>query len=113
MAVWGLAGVAATVPEGLRPTKMVHPGRHILLFALLHVLAVVPVSVQAQVTLPAELLPSCPSAGSGCEFDPINRFKCGQLFLCTYDTICAVNNAGFNQNADCCQAPTNAACTST
>ena len=101
------AAAAAASEDRHRQTSMMNSSVRTLLFILL---VVFPVSVRSQAT--TQLLPTCPSAGTGCEFDPINRFKCGPLFLCTYDTLCAVGNAGFNQNTDCCQAPTNAACTS-
>ena len=48
----------------------------------------------------------CPDGGgSTCDFDPTNRFNCGNNLQCPYRTICDLEAAGFDQEDDCCQAP--------
>ena len=54
----------------------------------------------------------CPEGGgSACDFEPTNRFNCGNNLQCPYRTICDLEAAGFDREDDCCQTvPENTAC---
>jgi uncharacterized surface protein with fasciclin (FAS1) repeats len=54
----------------------------------------------------------CPEGGgNACDFEPTNRFNCGNNLQCPYRTICDLEAAGFDQEDDCCQTiPENTAC---
>jgi len=57
--------------------------------------------------------PTCPGKDKGqCDNSPSNPHKCGDGYKCLYDNTCFVKDAGFDIDADCCQAPDASACPS-
>ena len=56
--------------------------------------------------------PTCPGKDKGqCDDFPRNPYKCG-ADSCVYGNVCLVKDAGFDIDADCCQAPDPGACLS-
>eukprot|EP00563_Minutocellus_polymorphus_P017440 CAMPEP_0197717378 /NCGR_PEP_ID=MMETSP1434-20131217/1928_1 /TAXON_ID=265543 /ORGANISM="Minutocellus polymorphus, Strain CCMP3303" /LENGTH=713 /DNA_ID=CAMNT_0043301899 /DNA_START=112 /DNA_END=2256 /DNA_ORIENTATION=+ len=59
---------------------------------------------------------TCPGKDKGqCKNFPRNPYKCGDEsvgYKCLYDNTCLVKDAGFDIDADCCQAPDAGACPS-
>ena len=60
----------------------------------------------------ADPKPTCPAGKDQCKSSPRNPHKCGDGYKCFYDNLCLVEDAGFDFNADCCQAPDASACPS-
>ena len=56
--------------------------------------------------------PTCPAGKDECKSSPRNPHKCGDGYKCFYDNLCLVEDAGFDLNDDCCQAPDASACPS-
>jgi len=54
---------------------------------------------------------TCPSNDNGqCDFEPTNPYSCGADYTCAYSNRCLAEAAGFNIEADCCQAPMQSLC---